>query len=167
MRKIFVICVFILLSSFQFENNDVVAKFEELLKDHFDSYTENPREQLALLGGGWVKERFSLEGKYEYDIKSSSSLISPYEGECIFILKKEFTKFHKSKEEALFDNEFTQETYTKHKHLYLYKKDKWIIDKRQNTSIGNTRGWYDCNEIIKSGEDEGKSNIHGCWEHNF
>ncbi len=103
MRKIFVFFVFILLSSFQLKNNDVVAKFEELLKDYFNSFNENSREQLSLLGGDWVKGRYSLEGGYEYDIKPSSSLTQPYEGECVFILKREFTKFHKSKEEALFD----------------------------------------------------------------
>lgn len=163
MKKILSLGILFILMSFS-NNNEVVSKFEKLLKTHFESYKTNPREKITKLGGGWAKVRYSLDGEYKYDVQTSNSLISPYVGNCEFKLKREYTKFHQTKEEAKSDSEFVNSDALLHKHYYSYTKEKWNITKRENEGY---KSWYDCNEKISIGENQGSENIHGCWEENF
>ena len=163
MKKILPLTLWFILMSFSIDN-EVVTKFEKLLNNHFESYKINPREKISKLGGGWVKERYSLDGEYKYDVQTSNSLVSPYVGYCEFKLKREFTNFHQSSYEAKNDFDFVNSDTKTHKHFYSYTKEKWNITKRENEGY---KSWYDCNEKILSGENIDSENIHGCWEENF
>jgi hypothetical protein len=154
--------ILLCLSSFKLNNNeDIVASFENLLKNHFDSYISNPREKTDQLGGGWVQAKYKLSGEYKYDVQQTSSLVSPYTGYCEFSLKRSYTDFHKTKDDALLDTIFIKSDEVIHKHYYSYQKGKWKISKREHKGY---TGWYDCNEVLKK---DNSSNIHGCWENNF
>ena len=163
MKVILLFISLFLSSSFAIEksSDDPVLEFEKYLRDHFESYKINSRERVTKLGGGWVKEQYSLEGEYSYDVQTTNSLISPYKGICEFTLKRSYTDFHKSKESALLDNKFINSDEKKHRHNYLFQKGKWIVSERKNKGYSK---WYDCNEIIQSGENKNTTNIHGCWE---
>ena len=167
--KVFLLITILMISllSFADQNSDAncVLDFEKRLEKHFKSYETNPRESVMMLGAGWVKKRYCLSGEYNYDVQRTNSLISPYTAICEFNLKRSYTDFHKTKEEAQKDNNFINSDETLHRHTYLFQKGKWNVSKRENaTPFGD---WFDCNEVIQSGENKGLTNIHGCWEIDF
>src|SRR5690554_4483091 len=129
MKVVLAFIIVFLSSSFAIEksSDDPVLEFEKLLSEHFESYKIDPREGVAKLGGGWVKEQYSFEGEYSYDIQTTNSLISPYKGICEFTLKRSYTDFHKSKEDALLDKKFINSDEKIHRHYYLFQKGKWVV----------------------------------------
>ncbi|MGE5945058.1 MAG: hypothetical protein ACM31G_12055 [Flavobacteriales bacterium] len=165
--KILLPCIILIFSIlfFSIDQNEAVIQFENKLEEHFKSYANNPREGVTKLGGGWVKEKHSVEDKYSYDVQETNSLVSPYKGICEFIVVRSYSDFHKTKEEAESDNEFIKFDKNTHLHKYLYQKGKWVVSERQNKS--DYSRWYDCNEIIMEGENKNSTDIHGCWENNF
>ena len=163
LKKIISLSFLMILMSFN-SRNEAVLKFEKLLENHFQSYKTNQREKLTKLGGGWVKEHYSLDGEYKYDVQTTNSLITPYTGTCEFNLKRQYTKFHQTKDEAQNDFDFVNSDLKLHNHFYSYTKEKWIISKRENEGY---KKWYNCNEKILDGENKDSENINGCWEENF
>lgn len=147
------------------DKNEVVEQFENSLKEHFMSYENDPRIQITKLGGGWVKEKHSIENDYSYDVQETNSLISPYKGVCEFTIIRSFTDFHGTKEAAKADNNFIKSNKKTHLHQYLYQKGKWVVSSRKNK--GDFGSWFDCNEIIQTGENKNTTDLHGCWEKNF
>ena len=160
-----VLLLFLNLTSIEAKSQvDVVSNFELQLENHFKSFKDNPRSRLVKLGGGWVREQFELNGEYKYDIQKTNSLISPYSAYCEFTLKRKFTEFHDSKEDAIIDLDYKKNDLKLHKHFYSYQKGKWVISKRENEGYF---GWNSCNERILEGDNKGDNNIFGCWETNF
>jgi hypothetical protein len=144
---------------------DPVKSFKEYLSHHFESYKIDKREQLAKLGGGWVKEYYEPETDYKVDVQRTNSLITPYTGFCEFTLTRHLTTFHNRKEDANNDNFFIKSDQFIHKHYYGYQEGEWIVTAREHKKVGSMlSGWYDCNEVLKVGEQKGETNLNGCWE---
>ena len=141
----------------------IVASFKKVASEHIKSYEKENRERLALLGGGWVKEKYEAQDKYEIDVEATKSLISPYIGTFEFSLKAKITNFHSTKEDAQKDNNFVKSTFLKHKHTYAYQDDKWVVKSRKHYDDFFHK-WNDCDEVIKGGPEKGTTNIFGCFE---
>ncbi|MDP3831649.1 MAG: hypothetical protein Q8Q47_10290, partial [Ignavibacteriaceae bacterium] len=104
----------------------------EYLANHFESYNTDRREQLAELGGGWVKEYFEPETNYKIDVQKTNSLITPFTGFCEFILTRYLTKFHSTKGDASNDNSFIKSDKRTHKHYYGFQEGIWLVTSRTN-----------------------------------
>lgn len=177
-----VILFFLLCSSIytqQDESNseiDPVKSFKEYLSDHFASYDKDKREQLSNLGGGWVKEYYEPADNYKIDVKKTNSLITPFTGFCEFTIIRHYTDFHQTMKDASKDSEFIKTDKLIHRHKYGFQEGKWVVTSRKhkdpeldkieeqfnwNSSLDN---WYDCDQIIKLGDNKGASDIFGCWE---
>lgn len=148
--------------------NDVKIKksFEEYIQKYFNSYEINKRERIALLGGGWVKEKYTPQKKYNTAIQKTNVADSPFVGICEFKLLRNYTEFHSTKKGAKNDNNFVKTDAKVHQHKYEFRNNKWIVASRLHYTPGDILGdeWYDCNEIIKEGKNKGSKNIFGCWE---
>jgi len=121
------------------------------------------------LGGGWVKEKFTLFGEPNYDAKENpDSKINTFTGWCEFSLLRGITKFHTDKSSAQRDSNFTQQSIIYHRHNYVYRNQIWVAIKREHRTDGMVKidltDWYDCNELITTGENKGQTNLEGCWE---
>ena len=157
-------------------NVDPVKSFKEYIKNYFESYKSNNREQITKLGGGWVKECYEPDYDYKIDVQKTNSLMTPFIGICEFTLIRRITNFCTSKEDAESDNLFVKSDKRNHIHNYGFQDGKWIVTSRKNqspslaklinpmTNSATLDQWNDCNEVIKYGELKGASNIHGCWE---
>jgi hypothetical protein len=141
---------------------------ENCLKNNFESYANNPREHVSLLGGGWVKMKYEPNTNFIFKTNKTSNELFPFEGMVIFSMKQLRTNFTKSKEEALKDNIFLFSDSCIHRHYYKFDaiKTQWIVVKRESDS--HVDSWVNnCDEKILSGENKGETNIQGCWEENF
>ena len=149
-------------------STDPVVEFKKYLKDHFESYKTDPIEELALLAGGWVMQKYSLEGEYSFDVQTTNSLVKPIIGNCDFTLKRSMTAFHMNKESAMNDKKYRKlepRDYIKHRHTYYFQDEKWIVDTREfKLELGSEVYWLDCNEIIEDKGDGRTTNLHRCHE---
>jgi hypothetical protein len=160
----FVILGCSLLSLGQDTNNDkqVVESFTAYVQQHFASYEHNRRERTTLLGQGWVKMYYQPDQSAAgIDVQRTSSLVSPYIGTLEFKLVNHFTAFHKTRKEAEGDSTFVNTKVVKHTHTYAYQDGKWVPKTRKHEDYG---GVYDCDEVIKVGENAGERDINGCLE---
>ncbi|MCH7826463.1 MAG: hypothetical protein IIC75_00580 [Bacteroidetes bacterium] len=149
------------IEAFTVENINPIKIFKEFIAKHIDSYKNDKRENVTLLGGGWVNLKYEPKKSYKLDAFKSDSLKNPYIGVCEFTLTRYYTAFHKNKKDAIWDKKFIKSSETVHRHHYTFKKNKWIINFREHKGYSS---WYDCNQIIESGPLKGRSNIYGCWE---
>lgn len=149
----------------QQDDEAIVASFKGYIAAFMASYKDNPREDIAKLTGGWVKEHYEPAGDPEIDVQRTGSLVSPYMGICQFTLRRHFTAFHKTKAEAVNDSTFVQSDETLHRHRYAYQDRTWVPTVREHLGVAGDK-WYDCNEVIQYGENAGAQNIYGCWELN-
>ncbi len=168
---LFVVCSFVFIQCTdhskenKLENIDPISSFKELITNHLNSYKNDKREKIVLLGGGWVKEYYDPENDYKIDIQKTNSLITPNTGYFEFTLTRHYTAFHKNKNDAMNDTIYLKSDKTIHKHRYGFQENKWVVTSREHQRIDSLLpDWYDCNEILQEGEQKGMSNIEGCWE---
>ena len=142
---------------------DIKDGFKKFATEYIDSYKTDKRQRVTELGGGWAKEEYTMV-ESSYDIQSTNSLVSPYVGICKFTLQRNYTDFFETKDAASNSNKFIASDTRIHIHKYLYQDGKWNVSERTHNTIDK---WYDCNEIIEEGGNNGNSNIFGCWEKNL
>ncbi len=148
----------------QSDDKQVVDSFKGYMQHHFDSYKTNRRERVTLLGGGWVKEYYEPDASSAtFDVQRTSSLVSPYLGKLNFRLRAHYTAFHKTREEAAGDSNFTQVSSTLHMHTYAYQDGKWVPQARKHAGVPGTTE-YACDEVVRVGPDAGQLDIYGCLE---
>jgi hypothetical protein len=152
------------------QEDTVVSSFQRHVADFMASYQTNNRERVDKFGGGWAKEAYRPIGEPSIDVKKTDSLISPYAGICEFTLRSDRTTFHKTKEEATKDNKFVESVDQDHRHRYAFKSGKWVSTTREyHTQVDariDSNEWYDCNEVVDSGDNAGVQDLFGCWETN-
>ena len=148
------------------ENIDPVKTFKDYITKHLSSYKQDKRENITLLGGGWVRLYYEPESNYKIDVQKTNSLVTPYTGYCEFTLTRHFTTFYKNKEDAAKDSIFIKSDKTIHRHHYGFQENNWVVTSREHMMISSVmdNDWYDCNEVLQEGIEKGKSNIFGCWE---
>lgn len=130
------------------------------LKTYFSSYSKNSRTDVTMLGGGWAREKFQPLADYKCEFDGNAAT-------CTFTMIRYITGFHKTKEDAEKDTIYVQHSLETHRHYYTYNNGKWTVDKREHKGDYEDATWIDCNEVIKTGENAGNTNINGCWEANI
>jgi len=139
-------------------------------KDYCDRYAISFSDGSALivtrLGGGWVKERFLFEKSEDIDVFQTASLMYPYEAKHQFVILREFTDFHASRNSAEVDSGFCRSDQSRHIHTYRYDNNFWMPIKRihqgiysqATAAILGVATWYDC---IQS-EGDKTTYVHQC-----
>jgi hypothetical protein len=149
----------------QSEDQDALAAFKSYINHHLSSYKQNRREKVSLLGGGWIKEYFEPDvASAQIDVQKTNSLVSPYAASLNFRMIRHRTAFHPTKEEAANDSQFIGQDSSLHKHTYAYQEKQWVPKTRKCKRESANAEWYDCDEVVATGENAGEHDIHGCLE---
>ncbi len=148
------------------EETRALDSFKSLVRHHVDSYKPSGREHITKLGGGWAKERFTLDPtSAKFDVEKTSSLVSPFVGTLTFTLIRSFSAYHSTEAEAAADTVFTQEDTSVHKHVFAYQDHQWQPTSRQYRKIGSTLdGYFPCDEFLLKKEKPSEKDTHGCLE---
>jgi hypothetical protein len=147
------------------EDQNALKSFNSLIRRHVESYKPNGREHVTELGGGWVKERFTLvPSSVKFDVEKTASLVSPYVGTVTFTMIRQFTAFHPTRTDAANDDVFTKKDRSIHTHVFAYQDHQWQPTRRQYRDVdATTDSDYPCDEFL-SKEDPSERDIHGCLE---
>lgn len=143
-----------------------IKSFKDYCDRYAISFSDGSAVIVTRLGGGWVKERFLFEKSEDIDVFQTASLMYPYEAKHQFVILREFTDFHASRNSAEVDSRFFKSDQSRHIHAYRYDNDFWIPIKRVHQSIYpqttaailGVAPWYDC---IQS-EGDKTTYIHQC-----
>lgn len=148
------------------EEQKALDSFRTLVRRHVDSYKPNGREHVTKLGGGWTKERFTLDGtSAKFDVEKTSSLVSPFIGTLKFTLIRSLTAFHSTEPEAAADTVFIGRDTSVHNHEFAYQDHQWQPTSRQYRDIGSVLdGSYPCDELLMKKEKPSEQDVHGCLE---
>jgi hypothetical protein len=134
----------------------ILTDFENYIATHINSYLTNNREFTSNSGNDWFYCYYESLPNYSYDLSTTNSLVTPFNGYLEFTLIKWRTKSCKSKEEAENDESISIHEIRIHKHTYGYQNSKWVILSRENKlTTDKINKWFDCD--IKK---------HGCREYN-
>jgi len=108
------------------EEKRATDSLQAYVQNYLDNYKADPRERVAFLGGGWVKEYFEVDpSSKKVKVEDSDSPSYPFIGQLDFQMVRHYTAFHHQRESALTDNTFTQSEVTPHRHNYIYQDGKW------------------------------------------
>jgi hypothetical protein len=148
------------------EEQKALDSFKKLVRHHADSYKSNGRVHVTKLGGGWAKERLTIDpASMKFDVEKTASLVSPFVGTLAFTLNRSHSAFHPTEDEAAADSVFTHEDRTVHKHVFAYQDYQWQPTSRQYQHVGGSLdGYYPCDELLLKEEKPSAKDIHGCLE---
>lgn len=148
------------------EDQNALNSFKKLVSDHVDSYKPNGRVHVTKLGGGWAKERFTLDpSSAKFDVEKTSSLVSPFVGTLTFTLVRNLTTFHETEAEAADDNTFIKNTAAVHKHVFAYQDHQWRPTSRVHQQLNSSlKDYFDCDEFLLKKEKRSEKDINGCLE---
>lgn len=147
------------------DSNSVISSFKAYLDSYFAGYAADNREIVLLCEGGWVKRRFQPTLISSLVVQQPPGSAIPYIATGEFKMQERSTYFHKTRAEAVADNNFAKSSVIVHRHKYSYQDGKWVpMERLHFYRMFNMTECKDCNEVIKAGPCAGLGNIYGCWE---
>ena len=137
----------ILLLSPTLADEAVVSSFKAHMSDYVSSFEPDGKVHVSqLISKEWSRLHSNIDkSTIKYDVKTTDSLVSPYQGILEFSIRQTRTKPYKTKEEAEGDWDLTIDMGADniHRHTYLFSDGEWAISERKKYMLGR---WFPCIE---------------------